>query len=574
MVLNDQRNEWWRHAVTYQIYPRSFADANGDGVGDLAGITARLPHLRDLGVDAIWLSPFYTSPQPDHGYDVADYRDVDPLFGRLADADALLAHAHDARPEGDRRPGPQPHLPPSTPGSRPRWPRRRAVPSERATSSATAGPTAAAQQLAARSSVAPRGPSCPTASGTSTSSTPPSPTSTGATPRSATCSSTCCASGWTAASTASASMSRTACSRRRACATRQVGRARCRAAAPPRRRTDGRAHLRDEPMWDQPEVHDVYRAGTTCSRSTTATGCSSPRPGPRPPESMALYVRPDEMSQAFNFAWLLAGWSADRVRRRHHRHPRRHRLGRALAHVGAQQPRRRAARQPVRRRRARPGTGPRGHADDAGAAGVVVPLPGRGARPRAGRRRSEHRQDPSWFRTGEPGRDGCRVPIPWSGTSRAVRLRARRRSALAAAARDVGATSPSRPRPASRTRRSSFYRSALSARRTFAATAGDKVKILERTGDVLAFTRGPVTVVLNCGTAPVRAARRRDPDGERAGRRRTPCGHGGVAGLSGGPGAGYPVHRVLRTFLGVATPRNVEDSLRGPAGRQASRAWL
>ena len=86
---------WWRHAVIYQIYPRSFADGNGDGIGDLPGITARLPYLRDLGVDAVWLSPFYTSPQADAGYDVADYRDVDPLFGTLADADALIARAHE-----------------------------------------------------------------------------------------------------------------------------------------------------------------------------------------------------------------------------------------------------------------------------------------------------------------------------------------------------------------------------------------------------------------------------------------------------------------------------------------------
>lgn len=86
--------EWWRTAVIYQIYPRSFADGNGDGMGDLPGITARLPQLASLGVDAIWLSPFYTSPQHDAGYDVADYRQVDPRFGTLADADALIARAH------------------------------------------------------------------------------------------------------------------------------------------------------------------------------------------------------------------------------------------------------------------------------------------------------------------------------------------------------------------------------------------------------------------------------------------------------------------------------------------------
>ncbi|MGW7753476.1 glycoside hydrolase family 13 protein [Streptomyces violaceusniger] len=88
------RPEWWRDAVIYQVYPRSFADANGDGLGDLQGIRARLPHLKDLGVDAVWLSPFYESPQADAGYDVADYRAVDPMFGDLLDADALIRDAH------------------------------------------------------------------------------------------------------------------------------------------------------------------------------------------------------------------------------------------------------------------------------------------------------------------------------------------------------------------------------------------------------------------------------------------------------------------------------------------------
>ena len=82
---------WWRSAVIYQIYPRSFADANGDGIGDLNGVRSRLPYLAELGVDAIWLSPFYPSPQADAGYDVSDYRDVDPVFGTLDDAKALIA---------------------------------------------------------------------------------------------------------------------------------------------------------------------------------------------------------------------------------------------------------------------------------------------------------------------------------------------------------------------------------------------------------------------------------------------------------------------------------------------------
>jgi glycosidase len=86
---------WWHGAAIYQIYPRSFADSNGDGIGDLAGITARLDHVARLGADAIWISPFFTSPMRDFGYDVADYCDVDPVFGTLADFDALVARAHD-----------------------------------------------------------------------------------------------------------------------------------------------------------------------------------------------------------------------------------------------------------------------------------------------------------------------------------------------------------------------------------------------------------------------------------------------------------------------------------------------
>ena len=86
--------EWWRGSVTYQVYPRSFQDDNGDGIGDLAGITRRLGHIADLGVQAVWLSPIFTSPMLDMGYDVSNYTDVDPSFGSLADFDALVARAH------------------------------------------------------------------------------------------------------------------------------------------------------------------------------------------------------------------------------------------------------------------------------------------------------------------------------------------------------------------------------------------------------------------------------------------------------------------------------------------------
>lgn len=86
--------DWWRGAVIYQIYPRSYQDSNGDGIGDLAGIVQRLPYIATLGVDAIWISPFFTSPMKDFGYDVSDYCDVDPMFGALSDFDRLIETAH------------------------------------------------------------------------------------------------------------------------------------------------------------------------------------------------------------------------------------------------------------------------------------------------------------------------------------------------------------------------------------------------------------------------------------------------------------------------------------------------
>ena len=95
-LLSVPVRSWWRDAVFYEVYVRSFADSNGDGIGDLPGITSRLGYLKRLGVDALWLTPFYPSPQKDHGYDVADYVDVNPEYGTLADFDELLANAHQA----------------------------------------------------------------------------------------------------------------------------------------------------------------------------------------------------------------------------------------------------------------------------------------------------------------------------------------------------------------------------------------------------------------------------------------------------------------------------------------------
>src|SRR3984893_10944489 len=86
---------WWQYGILYEVYPRSFQDANGDGIGDLQGILRRLDYLADLGIKGLWIAPFYPSPMADFGYDIADYCNVDPIFGTLADFDQLLATAHD-----------------------------------------------------------------------------------------------------------------------------------------------------------------------------------------------------------------------------------------------------------------------------------------------------------------------------------------------------------------------------------------------------------------------------------------------------------------------------------------------
>src|ERR1700722_20541191 len=89
----DADRPWWRDAVVYQVYVRSFSDANGDGIGDLAGVRSRLPYLQELGVDALWFNPWYPSPLADTGYDISDYRSIDPALGTLEEAEQLIAEA-------------------------------------------------------------------------------------------------------------------------------------------------------------------------------------------------------------------------------------------------------------------------------------------------------------------------------------------------------------------------------------------------------------------------------------------------------------------------------------------------
>ena len=105
---------WWRHGIFYQIYPRSFQDSDADGVGDLAGIIERLPYLKALGIDAIWLSPIFPSPMADFGYDISDYTGIDPLFGTMGDFDALVGRRARRRAQGHPRSRAQPHLRPAS----------------------------------------------------------------------------------------------------------------------------------------------------------------------------------------------------------------------------------------------------------------------------------------------------------------------------------------------------------------------------------------------------------------------------------------------------------------------------
>ncbi len=93
--MSIEQPAWWTSAVVYQIYPRSFADSNGDGMGDLGGVLSKLDYLAELGVDVLWLSPIYESPQHDNGYDISDYQEIDPVFGTLEEFDALLAGVHE-----------------------------------------------------------------------------------------------------------------------------------------------------------------------------------------------------------------------------------------------------------------------------------------------------------------------------------------------------------------------------------------------------------------------------------------------------------------------------------------------
>ena len=205
---------WWKRGVVYEIYPRSFQDTDGDGVGDLRGVADRLPYLARLGIDAVWLTPFFASPMRDFGYDITDHCAIDPSFGTMDDFDALVAaaHEHGIKVVLDFVPNHTSDLHP--------WFQESRASRESPSATGTSGATATRPTTGSRCSAAGRGSGTRRrARATTTPTSPSNPTSTGASRTCARRCSACCGSGRRAGSTGSGSTRCARCSRIWSCAT-------------------------------------------------------------------------------------------------------------------------------------------------------------------------------------------------------------------------------------------------------------------------------------------------------------------------------------------------------------------
>ncbi len=523
--MNQQ--QWWRDAVIYQIYPRSWADSDGDGIGDLPGITARLPHLAELGVDAVWLSPFYVSPQNDAGYDVADYRDVDPLFGSLDDFDALVARAHelDLRVMVD--------IVPNHSSSEHAW-------FQAALAAAPGSPERS--RYVFRDGLGVGGDEPPN----NWKSNFGGPAWTRVTE----------ADGspgqwylhlfdttqpdfeWTNPEVAEEmeSVLRFWLDRGVDGFRIDVAHALVKVEGLPDTEVVHEMAVErtsELPMWDQPGVHDIYRRWRKVTESYAIEGEDADRilcaeAWVRPAEAMARYVRPDELHQAFNFGFLMSSWLAGELKQNiidslaavaevgapqtwvlsNHdvvRHASR--LGFdpvpgpiQVGGVGAGDPQPDAE---VGLRRARAATA------------VMLALPGSSylyqgeelGLPEATELPDEVRQDPTWEKSGHTsrGRDGCRVPIPWEADAPSYGFGPGDQAWLPQP-EVYGALAVDRQRgvPGSTLE---LYRSLLALRREHRLGRG-ALSWVDLGPDVLAFdvttqTGGAVRVIANLGQEPV-----------------------------------------------------------------------
>ncbi|MQS06857.1 glycoside hydrolase family 13 protein [Streptomyces alkaliphilus] len=502
-TVTDDRADWWRGAVIYQVYPRSFADGNGDGMGDLPGVRARLPYLAELGVDAVWLSPFYASPQADAGYDVADYRAIDPMFGDLHDADALIRDAHDlglrvivdlvpnhssdrhewfkrALREGPGSPlreryhfrpgkGENGELPPND------WESIFGGPAWTRTSNPDGTPGEWYLHLFA----------------------PEQPDFNWDSP---------------AVRDEFRSVMRFWLDMGVDGFRIDVAHGMVKAPGLPDMGSAGQLKLlgnQQLPFFDQDGVHEIYRSWREILDEYPGQRIGVAEAWTPSEDRTALYLRPDELHQAFNFHYLMAGWDAEELRRvinssldsmrpvgapttwvlsNHDVVRHRTRLGGGL----------RRARAATLLMLALPGSAYVYQGEELGLP-EVTDLP------------DEVRQDPSFFKdNGQDGlRDGCRVPMPWSRKGESL---------------GFGEGGSWLPQPADWAELSveeqigdptstlEMYRSALAIRREHPALgAGDAVEWLDAPADVVAFRRTTpigrsVICVVNTGTAPVELA--------------------------------------------------------------------
>ncbi|WP_157252657.1 glycoside hydrolase family 13 protein [Nonomuraea typhae] len=466
---------WWRDAIVYEIYVRSFSDASGDGVGDLAGVRARLPYLRDLGVDAVWLTPFYTSPMADGGYDVADYRDVDPLFGTLGDFEALVADAHglglrvivDIVPNhsSDRHPW-------FRAGLRERYVFREGGETPPNNWQSTFGGPAWTRVADGQWYLHLFAPGQPDFN-------------------------------WRDPAVHAEFLDIL-----RFWLDRGVDGFRIDVAMG-LYKAEGLPDVEDQsfaavsPVWGQPEVHEVYRQWRKVLDSYPGERMAVGEVWTDDPVDLARYVRPDELQQSFNFAWLQAPWSAEAFRKviddtlatvpfatwvLSNHDVVRHRTRYEVGAPGAGLNRAKAA---FLTMLMLPGSTYLYQGEELGLP-EVEDLP------------PEARQDPVFFQSGGklPGRDGCRVPLPWTAVGASLGFSpdgARPWLPQPPAFAQLSAEAQT-GHPASTLE---FYRRALALRRDLVRSLPYTLEWMDSPPGALFFTRGPVTCVLNCGSDSV-----------------------------------------------------------------------